>query len=126
MAATSLPRLAGESAPGIRLAAALRVAVLTAALAGAPCFAPGVVAQHAASIRASADVTRSLIGARLVADGPAASRAVSLPVVRQVRIAELGTVGVEAGPREEIAVARRLERVQGRSTMLVLVACVGS
>lgn len=124
MAATSVPRLAGVSAPGLRLDAALRVAVLTAALAAGPWLARTAPAQQSAAIRASVVVTHSILGVRLRPDTSAA-RPAALPLERQLAVADLGTV-VVSGPREEVRVARRIERAPGRSAVVVQVACVDS
>jgi hypothetical protein len=124
MAATSIPRLAGASAPGLRLGAGLRVAVLAAVLAGAPGLAQTARAQRSASIRASAVITHSVVGVRLRHDTMATPPA--NPLERPVRIGELGTVDVVAGPEEEIRVARQLERDGDQATLVVQVDCVGS
>jgi len=123
MAATSIPRLAGASAPGLRLGAALRVAGLAAALAAAPGLARSAAAQRSASIRASAVVTRSVVGVRLRLDQAATAAG---PLERRVRIADQEAVDVVAGPAEEIHVARRLERDGDRTTLVLQVDCVGS
>jgi hypothetical protein len=123
MAAVTTPPLAGESAPGVRLGAALRIALSTAALLVAPWHARPLVAQNSAMIRASAAVTHSVIGARLLPDSLAA-RAAS-PYARQIRIADLGTLDVSQ-PGEDGSVAPRLERTPGQPDVVVLVAYVGS
>ncbi|HXY70714.1 MAG TPA: hypothetical protein VEH62_14835 [Gemmatimonadales bacterium] len=126
MAAACVPRLAGASAPGIRLGAAVRVAAMTVSLACSPLLARTALAQEGAFVRASIFVTHSVIGARLLPDSTAVAAAASPLSVLRLRLADLGTLDVQSREREEICVSPKLESPEGRPTMVVLIAYVGS
>ncbi len=110
----------------LRLDQLLRIAVLSALLAGAPLLVRSAVAQRLGSIQASAYVTTSILAVALRPDSvPVAARASLLPVAECVRMAGVGTIDVRVGPGDAVLVSsRRGDR--NEPTLIVEVLNLGS
>jgi len=123
MATTSSTRTAGTPARNLRLERGLRVALLAAALAGAPLLARNAVAQRSGSVQATAYVTSSILGARLQPDTTGATVSAALrPMLRRLLVEGVGVLDVRTVAGEEISVTSRVVDSRGRPAPVVQIS----